>query len=166
MTKSGTVTPHRAYLALGSNIGDKAGNIADATARLAASGAVQIVAQSPLYRTMPWGKADQDWFVNACIGVDTALSPQALLELCLSTELQMGRKRLEKWGPRLIDIDVLSYNIAKIATETLTLPHPLMLERAFVLVPLHDIAPDLIITGTTVREALAALDVEGIQRFA
>lgn len=152
----------RAWLGLGSNIGDKAGNIAEAITKLEAKNHVRVIARSRLYRTAPWGNEAQDWFVNACIAIDTRLSPQDLLDLCLDTEKAMGRERLEKWGPRLIDIDLLSYEKEATETERLSLPHPLILQRAFVLAPLADIAPELVIDGVTVSDALRALDAHDV----
>jgi 2-amino-4-hydroxy-6-hydroxymethyldihydropteridine pyrophosphokinase len=152
---------HRAYLGLGSNMGDKAANICEAISRLQHSGAT-ITATSRFYRTAPWGDEDQDWFVNACIAIETILSPHDLLKLCLDTERQMGRERIRKWGPRLIDIDILHIEGIMISGEDLTLPHPFVLQRAFVLVPLNDIASDLEIGTLSVREALARIDTDGI----
>lgn len=147
-----------ATLGLGSNIGDKAANIAEAIRRLEAEGDIRIVARSRLYRTAPWGKTDQDWFVNACVSVATSLSPEALLARCLAIEADMGRVRKERWGPRVVDVDVLTYRDRVIETPSLILPHPRIAERAFVLVPLADIAPDLKLGGSTVRQLLAAID--------
>lgn len=154
-------TPHAlgprafdAIVALGSNIGDKAGNIAKATAALASDGRVRLVAASRNYRTAPWGNTHQDWFVNACVSVETGLDPHGLLAHCLDVERQLGRVRAVKWGPRIIDLDVLVYRNAVIDTPDLVLPHPHMTERAFVLRPLADIAPELMVKGRTVREWL------------
>lgn len=146
-----------AIVALGSNLGDKAGNIARAIAALTARGDISLVATSANYRTAPWGNTDQDWFVNAAISVDTTLSPEALLARCLDVEQQLGRVRSEKWGPRVIDLDVIVYREVTMSTPDLVLPHPFMTERAFVLRPIADIAPDLVVKGRTVREWLALL---------
>ena len=151
-----------ACLALGSNLGDKVGHLRQAAAAIAQLPQTRILAQSSIYRTPPWGKTDQDWFANAALSVETALSPHALLEAVLEIERRLGRIRRERWGPRIIDIDVLTHGDAVLATDTLTLPHPAMTERAFVLVPLNEIAPDLVIRGKTVRHWLAALDATGI----
>lgn len=153
MTAPGVQGPRAfdAIVALGSNIGDKVGNIATATAALTADGRVRLVAASRNYRTAPWGNTDQDWFVNACVSVETVLDPHALLARCLDVERELGRVRAVKWGPRIIDLDVLVYRNAVIDTPDLVLPHPHMTERAFVLRPLADIAPDLVLKGRTVR---------------
>ena len=153
-----------AYLGLGSNIGDKTGLIAAAVERLGTTPGIQVTARSSDYRTPPWGDTDQDWFLNATIGIETGLSPHRLLEACLSIETALGRVRERRWGPRLIDIDVLSYAGATVSDERLVLPHRFVRERAFVLVPLAEIAPDLVIGGETVAEALAKLDRTGIER--
>lgn len=152
------MTAHPTYdalIGLGSNMGDKAANIARAVALLTEPGDIRLVAASRLYRTAPWGVEDQDWFVNAAIAVATDLPPHALLARCLGVEDAMKRIRHERWGPRIIDVDVLAYRDCVIETPDLTLPHPRIAERAFVLVPLADIAPDAEIAGHTVREWLS-----------
>ncbi|KQP51355.1 2-amino-4-hydroxy-6-hydroxymethyldihydropteridine pyrophosphokinase [Methylobacterium sp. Leaf399] len=155
-----------AYLGLGSNIGDKAAILAEAVARLAVTPGIRITARSSDYRTPPWGDTEQDWFLNAAVAVDTTLSPHALLEAGLAIETALGRVRERRWGPRVIDIDVLFYDGADIADERLVLPHRFVRERAFVLVPLAEIAPDLMIGPVTVTQALSALDATGIERMA
>ncbi|MCZ8182234.1 MAG: 2-amino-4-hydroxy-6-hydroxymethyldihydropteridine diphosphokinase [Beijerinckiaceae bacterium] len=150
------------YLALGSNLGDKVGHLRRAAEAIAQLPETRILARSSIYRTPPWGKTDQDWFANAALAVETALSPPALLAAVLEIERRLGRVRRERWGPRIIDIDVLAHGDAVLATDTLTLPHPAMTERAFVLVPLNEIAPDLVIRGKTVKQWLAGLDATGI----
>ena len=152
----------RAYLSLGSNLGDKRGAIAQALRRLKGMPGLAVVARSTDYRTPPWGDTDQDWFVNACAAVETGLSPQALLRACLSVEESLGRVRTRKWGPRIIDIDLIDYGGRTIRDEALTLPHPFALQRPFVLVPLAEIAPDLELGGIPVRTALSRLDASGI----
>ena len=154
----------RAALSLGSNIGDKRAAIANALAGLEAGGA-HIVARSCDYRTEPWGVTDQDWFVNACAIVETDLLPEALLSLCLAVERSMGRVRDAKWGPRHIDIDILTYGAQTIESPDLAVPHPFVLERAFVLVPLAEIAPDLSIRGVRVADAAERLGREGVVRM-
>lgn len=156
----------RAYLGLGSNVGDKAAMLAEAVNRLAETPGIRLLARSRDYRTPPWGDTDQDWFLNAAIGVETELSPHDLLEAGLAIEASLGRVRERRWGPRLIDIDVLFYEGAEVSDERLILPHRFVRERAFVLVPLEEIAPDLIIGGETVSEALAKLDRTGITPLA
>ncbi|MGU3538319.1 2-amino-4-hydroxy-6-hydroxymethyldihydropteridine diphosphokinase [Methylobacterium sp. A54F] len=152
-----------AYLGLGSNIGDKAAMLDAAVDRLAATAGLRVVARSADYRTPPWGDTDQDWFLNGALAIETSLTPHELLDACLSVEAALGRVRERRWGPRVIDIDVLSYAGATVADERLILPHRFVRERAFVLVPLAEIAPDLVIGGETVRDALAKLDARGIE---
>ncbi len=154
----------RAYLGLGSNIGDKAALIAAAVDKLAAAPGIRVVARSGDYRTPPWGETDQDWFLNAALGIDTTLTPHDLLETCLRIEAALGRVRERRWGPRLIDIDVLYFEGAEVSDERLVLPHRYVRERAFVLVPLAEIAPDLVIGGESVTQALDKLDRTGIER--
>ena len=154
-----------ATIGLGSNIGDKAANIDAAITQLTARGDVQLIAASRKYRSAPWGVQDQDWFVNACISVATALSAHALLELCQAVESEMGRIRRQKWGPRLIDVDILTYRDALIREPDLIVPHPLITKRGFVLVPLHEVAPDLKIGGRILAEWIAKIDVADVVPF-
>jgi 2-amino-4-hydroxy-6-hydroxymethyldihydropteridine diphosphokinase len=152
-----------AALAFGSNIGDKAGNIRAAAARLDARPDITLVALSPLYRTEPWGLTDQDWFVNACALVTTTLDPHGLLAACKAVEAELGRRQAVRWGPRLIDIDVLAFDGIRLDTPALTIPHPRMRERAFVLVPLAEIAPEMDVGGVTAKEALEAVGRKGVE---
>ena len=152
----------RVYLGLGSNVGDKAAMIDEALRRLGATPGIRVAARSRPYRTPPWGETDQPWFVNAAAVVVTTLSPHALLEAGLAVELGLGRVRELRWGPRTIDVDLLAYEGAVVRDEALTLPHPYLLERAFVLAPLAEIAPDLVVDGVRIADALARLDRTGI----
>lgn len=156
--------PARAYLGLGGNIGDARATIAAALEEMDRRGA-RLLARSSDYETPPWGKTDQQPFVNACAIVETALSPHELLALCLQVEQDLGRVRKEKWGPRVIDIDVLAFEERVIDTPDLIVPHRYMLERAFVLVPLAEIAPDLPVGGETVGEHVRRFDASGIVRL-
>jgi 2-amino-4-hydroxy-6-hydroxymethyldihydropteridine diphosphokinase len=150
---------------LGSNLGDKRDNIARALCALDCSGA-RIVARSANYRTEPWGPVAQGWFVNACALAETDLAPENLLALCLRVEQELGRVRETKWGPRVIDIDILTYNDLVVRSSTLTLPHPYAAERAFVLVPLAEIAPDLMLRGQRVADLLTTVSGSNITKFA
>lgn len=154
----------RAHLGLGGNIGPVRETIAAALARLEAGGA-RVVARSSDYETPPWGKLDQPAYVNAAVAVETALGAQDLLALVLAIEQEFGRRRLEKWGPRTLDIDILTYGDRRIDEPGLVVPHPYMLERAFVVVPLAEIAPDLIVRGRRVGEVAATIAREGIRRL-
>ena len=140
----------RVYLALGGNVGDVVDNMRQALQALDEENSVECRAVSPVYRTPPWGQEDQDWFHNACALLRTNLSPQEFLNLCLETERNLKRVRKDVWGPRTIDLDILVFGDHHIKTEALTIPHPRMLERAFVLKPLADIAPELVIDAKPV----------------
>lgn len=154
----------KAWLGIGSNIGDMAAMLDQAVDKLAAIPGIRVVARSPDYRTPPWGKTDQPWFLNGAVAIETDLEPHALLDACQGIERDLGRIREERWGPRIIDIDVLAYEGAAVEDERLVLPHRYVRERAFVLVPLNEIAPDLTIGGEKVSDALAKLDRTGIAR--
>jgi 2-amino-4-hydroxy-6-hydroxymethyldihydropteridine diphosphokinase len=154
-----------ATLGLGGNIGDVVTTMGKALDRLQAHTELKIVKISSLYKTPPWGIEDQDWFVNACVEVVSTLSPHQLLEQCLATEKHLKRKRILRWGPRTIDIDVLTYEDYESDEAKLTIPHPRMLERAFVLVPLADIAPDLIVLGNSVQYWLEGVDTGDIEKL-
>lgn len=155
---------HQAAIGLGGNIGDAGAAIAEALVRLDAQDEVKVAGVSSLYRTPPWGKTDQDWFFNACAVVRTTLSPVALLETCLDVEKAMKRRRLERWGPRTIDLDVLTYDKIAMETATLTLPHPRMTERGFVLLPLAEILPDHMVAGRSIAAWAITADATGIER--
>jgi 2-amino-4-hydroxy-6-hydroxymethyldihydropteridine diphosphokinase len=150
-------------IALGSNLGDKAANLDTAIGFLTATGDICLVARSRNYATEPWGKTDQDWFVNACISVATKLSARALLERCQEIERRMGRVATEKWGPRIIDLDLLMYRDSVVAEPDLVLPHPHIKDRAFVLAPLMDVAPDAMLGGRSVRTLYEAIDLGGVR---
>jgi dihydropteroate synthase len=150
----------RVALALGSNIGDKVANLRRALRAIAGEPGVELTAVSRFYRTPPWGKTDQDWFLNACALARTNLKPEALLERVKRLEVELGREPTERWGPRVIDIDLIAYGDIALKTERLTLPHPELFNRAFVLVPLAEIAPDLIIAGVRIGKAAARLGPE------
>ncbi|MGC5777425.1 2-amino-4-hydroxy-6-hydroxymethyldihydropteridine diphosphokinase [Methylobacterium sp. NFXW15] len=154
----------KAWLGIGSNIGDMAVTLDKAVERLASVPGIRVLARSPDYRTPPWGKTDQPWFLNGAVAIETDLLPHALLDACQTIERDLGRVREERWGPRIIDIDILAYEGAAVEDERLVLPHRFVRERAFVLVPLADLAPDLTIGGERVRDALAKLDRTGIER--
>lgn len=148
---------NKAYIALGSNMGDPAENLNDALKALDLVPGVRVTKVSNYYVTEPWGYADQPDFTNACCEVETSLSPEALLGVCLGIEAGMGRIRQIKNGPRVIDLDLLLYGNERRNTEELILPHPRMMERAFVLQPLNDLAVDGRIGELDVASALAAI---------
>ncbi len=140
-------------LGLGSNLGDRAAHIYEALRRLACHPDIRLRTFSRLYQTPPWGPVPQPDFANACALVETSLAPLALLDLVKGMEVAMGRQPGERWGPRLIDIDILFMAGIKFDHPRLRLPHPGLLDRAFVLVPLAEIAPDAVIAGVSVAEA-------------
>jgi len=156
-----------ALLGLGGNVGEVRATLDAAVARFADGADVTLIARSSDYRTPPWGVTDQPPFINCTIAVETALAPRALLDRALSVERALGRDRAneQRWGPRTIDIDLLAYDDLSLNEPDLVLPHPRLFERAFVLVPLAEIAPDRRIAGRRVRDALAQLDTAGIERL-
>ncbi|MEQ1695566.1 MAG: 2-amino-4-hydroxy-6-hydroxymethyldihydropteridine diphosphokinase [Hyphomicrobiaceae bacterium] len=154
-----------AIVALGSNIGDKAGRIAAAVEALTAGGLVRVVQRSANYRTAPWGVTDQDWFVNAAVSVATDLPVYDLLARCQSIEQKLGRERTIKWGPRVIDLDILVYRDVTLNDPALILPHPHITARAFVLRPLADLAPNLILKGHTVTDWLTRVPHADVVRL-
>ena len=156
----------RVVLALGGNVGDTVASLRRALHAIAADPGIELTAVSRFYRTPPWGKTDQDWFVNACALGRTTLAPETLLERVKRLEVDLGREPAERWGPRVIDIDLIAYNDIALKTERLTLPHPELFNRAFVLVPLADIAPDLVIAGARVGDAAARLGRGGCRGLA
>jgi len=153
------------FLSLGGNLGEPAKSMGAALRMLDADARTRVVAVSSLFRTPPWGKLDQPDFLNAAAELSTRLSPRALLDLCLDVESKLKRVREERWGPRLIDVDILVFGEHVIHETGLEVPHPRMLERAFVLAPLAEIAPVLAVEGKTIPERLAGVDISGIERL-
>lgn len=153
------------YLSLGGNLGDPAKSMGAALRMLDADADTRITGVSSLYRTPPWGKLDQPDFLNAAAEISTVLAPRALLDLCLDAERKLKRVREERWGPRLIDIDILVFGDRVIHETGLEVPHPRMLERAFVLAPLAEIAPGLVVSGRSITDRLVAVDTSGIERL-
>ncbi|MFZ0608865.1 MAG: 2-amino-4-hydroxy-6-hydroxymethyldihydropteridine diphosphokinase [Xanthobacteraceae bacterium] len=160
-------TSAEAFLALGGNVGDVRSSFDRAIALLCDGQTVRLVARSSDYRTAPWGVTDQPPFINAVIELATMLPAHGLLASALTVEQALGRDRGKerRWGPRTLDIDILVYDDLIVDGRELTLPHPHLLERAFVLAPLAEIAPDLIVAGTRVCDALKRTDVSGIEKL-
>ncbi len=156
----------RAWLGLGGNLGGPRAAMATALQALDTSDHVRVVAVSSLYSTLPWGRTDQPDFLNAVAEVATSLDARGLLELCLETERSLKRVRAERWGPRVIDMDVLVFGDEAIDEEGLVVPHPRMAERAFVMVPLAEIAPELKIQEQSAAAVAAGLDRAGIELIA
>lgn len=154
------------YIALGSNQGDKIANIRQAVQLLSAYPAVQVHRVAPLYVSAPVGYTEQDWFVNTVLEATTSLLPQELLAVTRQTEHRLGRERTVRWGPRTIDLDILLYGDVHMETPELQIPHPRMGERAFVMVPLADLAPRLLVQGQEAAELARKLEEEQqIQRL-
>lgn len=146
----------RVYLGLGSNLGDKAENLAQAIRLLANHDKIKVTRKSSLYITAPWGKTDQDEFLNQVVEIDTKLTPLELLHVLQQIEIKLGRLRNEKWGPRVIDLDILLFGEETIALPELVIPHPHLYARLFVLIPLQEIAPQLLFPdGKGIGEVLA-----------
>ena len=139
--------------------------MAAALQRLDVAAGVSVEAVSSVYRTPPWGKTDQPDFLNAAAELRTGLSPRELLDLCLAAERKLKRVRAERWGPRLIDIDILLFGSREIHESGLDIPHPRITERAFVLVPLSEIAPSLVLDRVGLGEWLVGLDTDGIEKL-
>jgi len=160
-------TPVRAFLALGGNVGDSRATLDRAVAMLAETPGITLTARSSDYKTPPWGVTDQAPFVNLCVAVDTTLPPQALLIAMQEIERALGRDRAseQRWGPRTVDLDMIAYGDLALDEPGLILPHPRLFERAFVLMPLAEIAGDRPIAGRSLKEALAGLDTAGIERL-
>ena len=156
-----------ALLALGGNVGDSRAILDRAVALLCDGKEVRLTARSSDYRTPPWGFKYQPPFVNLCIAVDTTLGPRELLAQAQEVERTLGRDRAheKRNGPRTADIDLIAYDDLTLDEPNLTLPHPRLFERAFVLVPLAEIAPERVIAGRKVAAALAGLDTAGIERL-
>jgi 2-amino-4-hydroxy-6-hydroxymethyldihydropteridine diphosphokinase len=153
----------RAWIALGSNLGDPCGEILRAFAELDTLPETTLCARSRLYRTRAVGPIPQDDFVNAAAELETGLEPEPLLDELLALEARHGRVRHEHWGPRTLDLDLLLYDDATIATPRLSVPHPRLAERAFVLAPLSDIAPETHVPGAgLVAELFARVDTSGV----
>jgi 2-amino-4-hydroxy-6-hydroxymethyldihydropteridine diphosphokinase len=156
-----------ALIALGGNVGDVRATFNKAIAHICGMAQAALVARSSDYATPPWGETRQDRFINACIEIETSLDPHALLFTLHRIEQKFGRDRIDetRWGPRTLDLDLLAYDDVTLERPELTLPHPRLFERAFVLVPLAEIVPERVIAGRKVRDALARLSTGGIERL-
>ena len=156
-----------ALLALGGNVGNSRAILDRAVQLLCDGRQIRLIARSSDYFTPPWGFKYQPPFINLCIAVDTTLSPRDLLARAQEVELKLGRDRAheKRWGPRTADIDIIAYDDLTLDDPGLILPHPRLDERAFVLLPLAEIAGDRVIAGRKVREALAQVDANGIERL-
>jgi 2-amino-4-hydroxy-6-hydroxymethyldihydropteridine diphosphokinase len=159
--------PAEALIAFGGNVGDVRDTLARAIAALCDGADVRLLARSSDYRTPPWGVTDQPAFVNCALTAATALTPIELLARAQAVEAAFGRDRSRehRWGPRTLDIDLIAYGDMELDTPQLTLPHPRLFERPFVLLPLAEIAPERRISGVRIADALARVDVAGIDKL-
>lgn len=155
----------KAYLGIGTNIGDRYNNIMNAIDSLKHLPLTQVVAISDVYETEPWGYEQQDDFLNVCVGIETELSPKTILGACLGIEAAFGRERPFKNAPRVIDIDLLVYEGVKSDDPELTLPHPRIQERAFVLVPLRDISESLRFDDVDFNNAYENCDKNSVKKY-
>lgn len=156
----------RVGFGLGSNIGDKPENIRKALKLLEERRIAALTAVSRIYRTPPWGVLDQGDFANACAIGETALSPYELLAAVKKIEADMGREPTRRWGPRLIDVDILFLGDHTLDDPELTLPHKELFGRGFVLLPLAELDPDLVLDGVRLADAVAAVDAAGVRPWA
>jgi 2-amino-4-hydroxy-6-hydroxymethyldihydropteridine diphosphokinase len=157
----------RALIALGGNVGDVRATFQKAIANICGMAQAVLLARSSDYLTAPWGDEQQANFINACIEIETGLDPQALLFTLQKIETKFGRDRAQerRWGPRTLDLDLIAYDDVSMQEAELTLPHPRLFQRAFVLVPLAEIAGERVIAGHRIASALAAVSTEGIERL-
>lgn len=154
-------------IALGGNLGDVRATFKKAIANICGMAQAALIARSSDYATPPWGDEDQTPFVNACVEIETDLDPHALLFVMQKVEQKFGRTRDKerRWGPRTLDLDIIAYDDVSMNKPDLVLPHPRLFERAFVLVPLAEIAPDRVISGIRVRDGLVSVSTGGIERL-
>ena len=150
-------------IGLGSNLGERECQLEQALQRLEQAGDLRIVSVSNLYETKPVGDTDQPEFLNMAARLETLLTPLDLLKRCLAVENEMGRLRTRRWGPRIIDIDLLEYDARRVRLTELILPHPEIVNRGFVLIPLNDIAPELILENEKTVAEMAGLFLAGTQ---
>lgn len=154
----------KAYLGLGSNIGDKKGHLDKAIELLKQQEKITVRNISSYYETDPVGYIDQDLFLNIVVEIETQLEPYKLLEYCNRIEEILKRKRILRWGPRTIDVDILLYEDFISDDEKLIIPHPRMKERAFVMVPLYEINQNVVIDSTNIKDIINNLDIKGIRK--
>ena len=161
---------NKAFIALGSNIHPRSLYLKRAIESLKKYDRIKLKKESSIYETEPIGVTDQDKFLNMVIEIDTSLGPIELLELCQTVEQSLNRKREVRWGPRTIDLDILLYNQENIISENLTIPHPRMHERAFVLIPLSEISPSIAIptidkSSTAILDEMSRKEKKGVVKW-
>ena len=152
----------KAYIALGGNLGDREKNFSEALAGLQSFPTLRLKRGSPVYETPPMGPAGQDRYWNAVVEVEADLNPEDLLTICLEVEERLGRVRGERWGPRIIDLDLLLYGDLEWKSDRLILPHPEIAKRAFVLQPLVDLIPNGLLNGQRIDDLLSLVSTEGM----
>ncbi|MGB3367809.1 MAG: 2-amino-4-hydroxy-6-hydroxymethyldihydropteridine diphosphokinase, partial [Acidaminobacteraceae bacterium] len=155
----------RAYLSLGSNIGDKKNNLDEAVKLIKSNSYISDVLVSEYYETAPVGYLDQDVFMNIVVQINTTLDSYKLLDFCHEIEEALKRKRIIRWGPRTIDVDILLFDDIISDDERLTIPHPRMTERAFVIVPLYDLSQELVINNLAIKDIFYSLNKDDIRKM-
>lgn len=153
------------YLSIGSNIGDREDYLKKAIEMISRISKTRLIKSSSFYQTPAWGLTEQQDFLNACLEISTELSPYDLLKNLQRIELELHRERLVRWGPRTIDIDILTFGDIICEDVNLVIPHPLISKRAFVLVPLLELNPDLIIGNKSIKEMIEVIDVSDIKEY-
>lgn len=156
---------HKVFLSLGSNIGDRLNHLEEAIKMISEVENINLIAKSHVYETEPVGYLDQDLFMNAVVEIETILEPYDVLKHCMEIEQELKRKRIIRWGPRTMDIDVLLYDDIKLDDVDLTIPHPRMKERAFVMVPLSEIWTNGKIDQISILDIISNLNTEGIRKI-
>lgn len=156
---------HRVFLSLGSNMGQKVDYLDNAVDIIKKNEFIHNVKVSSMYQTDPVGYLDQDVFVNIAVVIETTLDPFELLKVCQEIEKALNRERLIRWGPRTIDVDIILYDDLKLDDETLTIPHPRMHERAFVLVPICELDSELVIQSQKIQTLIETVDVSGVRKI-
>jgi len=158
--------PAKVFIGLGTNQGDKEANLKTAVHLLGGVKGLRVSKRAPLYRSAPWGCHEQDWFVNTVLEAETVLPPRGLLAVLLDIEKKMGRIRGKRWGPRIIDLDLLLFEDLILHEPELVIPHPYLVERSFVLVPLVDLKADLVIPGSgRAMEYMEKLDRQDLKKL-
>ena len=155
----------RAYLSLGSNMGDKKAFLEEGVELLNTYPEIRVTGQSSFYETDPVGYLDQDVFINIGLEIETSFEPEALLEACQSVENKLHRRRVIRWGPRTVDIDIIFYDDIKIKSEKLEIPHPRAFERAFVMVPIYEINKKLVILNRPIKKIIDQISLEGVRKI-
>nr|UWI51489.1 2-amino-4-hydroxy-6-hydroxymethyldihydropteridine diphosphokinase [Clostridioides difficile] len=154
---------NKAYLGIGTNMGNRFDNLSKACELLRNSDSIYEVKESKLYETKPWGYTEQADFLNMCVEIETEFEPYELLEYCQKIEKELHRERIVHWGPRTIDVDILFFNDVVLTDEKLLIPHPRIQDRAFVLIPLMDLNEELLINKKSIKEYLNLLSAKEIE---